>query len=518
MDEQTNDVPALQPYQWPQAPSAASAMRPPTPGAGATQGGQPRGGPDAGSPRAGLVAWALLLIAVGTLFALSRIVPLFESEEQPAKTKIVAPTMADPIALTIELMVKLARSGFADDPSARAGIVAQIDAASLSPDASVADRLRGAIAIAEVEGKEEGLKRLDKIEPEAIEKAGLEDDAAMLRTMLTGDAGSVSGEQADTLIARHGWFGRLALLLDAPKESPDRAELLRGGGYLIAMAALLCVVVVVALVGGLMCAVIAGFKIAGTLSGRGPPRALVPPSPGGSVYLETTAVFILCFLGMHTLLGVWAESSGASDSTKISVTLVAQWCLLPTIFWARLRGVPWARWRREIGWHAPRGVLREIGAGLFMYLAGLPVLAFAMLVTIAIVAVRAAFYHQAGEPAPSPDNPLLRLIAESEPWQMALLVLLATAWAPIVEESIFRGSLFRHLRSRRGVLASAIVSALFFGILHSYEILLLAPVISLGFVFALMREWRGSVIPSAVAHAFHNGTIMIFVLLLRGAL
>ena len=31
----------------------------------------------------------------------------------------------------------------------------------------------------------------------------------------------------------------------------------------------------------------------------------------------------------------------------------------------------------------------------------------------------------------------------------------------------------------------------------------------LGFCFALMREWRSSLIPSAVGHALHNGFITI---------
>jgi membrane protease YdiL (CAAX protease family) len=45
--------------------------------------------------------------------------------------------------------------------------------------------------------------------------------------------------------------------------------------------------------------------------------------------------------------------------------------------------------------------------------------------------------------------------------------------------------------------------------MHGYEFVLLGPVISLGFVFAMMREWRQSIIPSITAHMLHNGTVML---------
>jgi membrane protease YdiL (CAAX protease family) len=54
--------------------------------------------------------------------------------------------------------------------------------------------------------------------------------------------------------------------------------------------------------------------------------------------------------------------------------------------------------------------------------------------------------------------------------------------------------------------------------MHGYNILLLGPVICLGFVFALMREWRGSLIGSMTAHFLHNATALALVLLALSAL
>jgi membrane protease YdiL (CAAX protease family) len=39
--------------------------------------------------------------------------------------------------------------------------------------------------------------------------------------------------------------------------------------------------------------------------------------------------------------------------------------------------------------------------------------------------------------------------------------------------------------------------------------MLLGPVLALGFNFALMREWRDSLVGPIAAHALHNGTVLI---------
>ena len=85
---------------------------------------------------------------------------------------------------------------------------------------------------------------------------------------------------------------------------------------------------------------------------------------------------------------------------------------------------------------------------------------------------------------------------------------------PPVEETIFRGALYRHLRGRVGVLGAAALSAVVFGLLHSYEVFALLPVVTIGFAFALIREWRGSIVGTVTAHAFHNGTVLTLVITL----
>ena len=67
-------------------------------------------------------------------------------------------------------------------------------------------------------------------------------------------------------------------------------------------------------------------------------------------------------------------------------------------------------------------------------------------------------------------------------------------------------------------MTAALVSALMFGLMHGYNILLLGPVITLGFVFALMREWRGSLICTMTAHFMHNATSLALVLMFMQAI
>ncbi|MDI1288499.1 MAG: CPBP family intramembrane metalloprotease, partial [bacterium] len=266
--------------------------------------------------------------------------------------------------------------------------------------------------------------------------------------------------------------------------------------------------------GAFVGAVIAGvFVIVGLTKGRFRP-AFVPPLPGGSVYLETLVAFLSGFLALKVVLPLVLTATGVMKAGVeppdwlTTFSLACQWLLLPLIFWPLLRGVSWERWRKDLGWHSGAGVWKEVGAGIYAYFGGLPLLALAAMITILFVLIRAAMAKAAGGESAPPVNPILEMLETASPWAMVLLFVLATVWAPLVEETLFRGGLFRHLRGRIGVLLSAVISAVWFGLMHSYELPLLLPVMTLGFVFALMREWRGSLIPSIVAHGLHNATVL----------
>ena len=86
----------------------------------------------------------------------------------------------------------------------------------------------------------------------------------------------------------------------------------------------------------------------------------------------------------------------------------------------------------------------------------------------------------------------------------------------MTEETFFRGALFHHLRGRFTAVFSALTTALLFAAIHPQGWVAIPALASLGFVFAMLREWRGSLIAPIVAHAINNGFIMTLLVLAIG--
>ena len=88
-------------------------------------------------------------------------------------------------------------------------------------------------------------------------------------------------------------------------------------------------------------------------------------------------------------------------------------------------------------------------------------------------------------------------------WKFALLTVVA---APLCEEFLFRGVLYRGMRATLGVKASIICSAALFAFVHPP--LGFVPIFALGVATALLYEKTGSLWASMAAHATHNGVIV----------
>jgi membrane protease YdiL (CAAX protease family) len=89
------------------------------------------------------------------------------------------------------------------------------------------------------------------------------------------------------------------------------------------------------------------------------------------------------------------------------------------------------------------------------------------------------------------------------------IFVLATVWAPVTEELMFRGMLLGHLRERWGWWISAPVVGLVFALIHPQGWAAVPVLTSLAVVFAGIREWRGSVIGCITAHGVHNGVALL---------
>jgi membrane protease YdiL (CAAX protease family) len=305
--------------------------------------------------------------------------------------------------------------------------------------------------------------------------------------------GALAPGSRKALIDRYDWFGRLALVHGLPPDDPERRAVVRPA----VRTAVVAIVASVAALGGLAAGVV--LLIVGVVlwsNGRLTFAYRRAPRPTGP-FLEAFAAY---------LAGMVLISLGVSLLTRR--TLGSTWFLLAIIpvafFWPLVRGVPWTDLRHGLGWTAGRGWLREVGAGLLGYVAGLPLLAAGAVVTLFLQRLSGA----------DTTHPIVNEITRGGTWRVVQLFLLAAVWAPVVEETMFRGAFYHHLRGRLPwPLAAAFVGVLFAAI-HPQGWAAIPVLGAIGFSFAAMREWRGSIIAPAVAHAINNGVMTVLLLLM----
>jgi membrane protease YdiL (CAAX protease family) len=371
---------------------------------------------------------------------------------------------------------------------------------------------------------------LDDAEKDLAPESPLRGDIAALRPVLAvavregvkqadvrSAVDALGEETRQGLIARHGWFGRV-LMSVGDDRAPVRVQA-ASQAWMFAVGALVVGgIVFIAFIAGLALLITAIVK----RSGGGMRSAMAPTVRPWSaedpearwvrgLWHETLTIFLLGFLSLKlALLAADAFVPPTAADWVGWASLGAQWLLLVCIFWPRVRGLSAERWRAGMGWHAPRGVGREVGAGLLAYLAGLPIYFAMAIVVVLLMFIIEAIRFAMGDKSPSlpPSNRITEIVSGAGPLMLLLVFLLATVWAPVVEESIFRGAIFRHLRGRWSFAGAAVLTSLAFAVMHGYMVVQLLMVFTLGFTFAAMREWRNSIVPSVTAHALHNGFVM----------
>ena len=115
-----------------------------------------------------------------------------------------------------------------------------------------------------------------------------------------------------------------------------------------------------------------------------------------------------------------------------------------------------------------------------------------------------------------PTHPIVFDIEHSGPWKLVGLYLLAGVWAPVVEETVFRGAFYPHVRSWGGTVLAAALTGLIFAVIHPQGLVAVPFIMTLGFTLAMLRQWRGSLVASMTAHSLHNCALLtIFILAAR---
>jgi membrane protease YdiL (CAAX protease family) len=94
-------------------------------------------------------------------------------------------------------------------------------------------------------------------------------------------------------------------------------------------------------------------------------------------------------------------------------------------------------------------------------------------------------------------------------WGLAFALVSACLLAPLTEEIVYRGVLFRSLWVRLGVLPAAILSSAVFSIVHFYDGYGLASVAVFGFACALLYAATGSLACCIALHFLYNSAIIL---------
>ncbi len=311
-----------------------------------------------------------------------------------------------------------------------------------------------------------------------------------------------------------GWFGELLAASEGGPDS-DRAEEIRATGKQLSKLLLIGVGVVV--VAGLVGCVLLFLAIYRASYGKMRTHLEPPTGKVARVMMGAFAIYIGAMAGGNFLLG-WLAGRGLEQkiSPAIAQGLSLAYLAVPVFFalvwmYAGRRSADCrpGEMRQALGAHRGKGFFTEVFSGVVGYVAMIPVMALGVATTLILVLLIEQFSGSAeGESAEPISHPIIEWMVDGDPRKMLLAFFLAAVLAPLLEETMFRGAFHGALRRRWRFLAAAFVSGVVFAAVHPQGVLAIPALTAMGFGFAMIREWRGSLIAPMAAHALHNGTLI----------
>ena len=113
-----------------------------------------------------------------------------------------------------------------------------------------------------------------------------------------------------------------------------------------------------------------------------------------------------------------------------------------------------------------------------------------------------------------PPQELIKLFtAGGDPTAITLLVIFAVVLAPIVEELIFRGGIYRFIKSQTTLLPAQIISGAFFAVMHG-NLMSFLPLVVVGILLARVYERTGNILVPMCFHACFNGFSLLMLLIM----
>jgi membrane protease YdiL (CAAX protease family) len=203
------------------------------------------------------------------------------------------------------------------------------------------------------------------------------------------------------------------------------------------------------------------------------------------------------------------RSNGASGVSELAQGIVTDVVGLFVIVLWLIRWHP--EWRLAIGF-PPKG--RRLREALIGGATGLAVLIVATVASSIILAILHAINGGAKESLPE------QVRSDLSPGAVVLFAILALVVAPVTEEFVFRGLLFRTIRDRHGFLLAAVVSSLLFGLVHfvaandwQSTLALQATMVFTGLGLATIYEKRGNLLASIAGHMAFNAVAVVTIAL-----
>ncbi len=352
-------------------------------------------------------------------------------------------------------------------------LIRLLERESQTPD----ERLRAAIITGYLAPRQ-GMEKLETLSS-ANNSVALTQDIATIRTVYTEGAEAVQAADRDRLLEHHGYFGTVALASGASGDATARKALENSARRILILLVLMVPVFLAFFAASIALLVLA---VIYWRKGKIRPDYVPATSPEAS-YLEAFALYLVLFIA----IGLTGRVMGLAS---LNWNWLA-WLIIPAaILWTKKRSRESVDWRSELGWYSGRGWLKESAAGIAGYLASLPFIAIGAAVSFILMRVTGA----------TPHGPITQYLHGS----VLALYGIACIFAPVLEETMFRGILFRHLRARWSWPASAALISFLFAIIHPQGWAAVPVLGAIAMVLAALREWRGSIIAPMAAHAFNN--------------
>ena len=483
-------------------------------------------------------AWIVILACIGLHLSLDWILTRIAGEGQETEVQNPSP-LSDSMAVGFreELVGKLVvtLASFTPGGPGQAMVRQQIDPL-LKADQSAVSNLCGAILLARIGDLEAARGAVDSVtervraDPKLGGESFLETAGIISRTLqeLEGRAAdpsdtssvavtearaadpsdtssvAITAEQSQVLITNLGWYGQLFVSTASPDESFE-SSLQSGQGILIASLLGFGLIVLIAGGGGLVWLVVIGVRFAN--------QTLADPLKdasvcGGSLPWVFAGWFIVTMLISVGVAVFASRDDRLTGSGALMIQVLAMAVPIGALALARYAGVSWKQVRIDVGLHCGKGFWREFAYGFTTYATAVPM----VFVGIVLALILSLFV---GEGLGEASHPIQKALAEGSAMDRLMLLFIAAVAAPIVEEIMFRGVLFAHMRdlSRKwgrplSFVASAVASSFIFAAIHPQGIIFIPILGALATAFCLSRDIRGSLISSMVAHGINNGLIV----------